>query len=273
MPTITVIMGIYNCADTLQEALDSLYGQTYTDFEIVLCDDGSMDNTFDIALQNATNHQNIVLLKNDVNLGLNKTLNKCLSVAQGKYIARMDGDDISVPSRFEKEVTFLEAHPEYAIVSSLMIYFDGNGEFGRDTLHAGEPDISVFNSRAPFCHAPCMVRREAYLKVEGYSENPHLLRVEDYNLWMKMYAEGFRGYNLGEYLYAMRDDRNASKRRTLKARLNGIYAHYIAYKTLDLSFIAFLTYALINVTKGIMPTFVYEYFHKRKTRSLNSCQH
>lgn len=70
MPTISVIMGIYNCADTLQEALDSLYVQTYQDFEIILCDDGSKDETYSIALDNKKRHPHIVVLKNDVNLGL-----------------------------------------------------------------------------------------------------------------------------------------------------------------------------------------------------------
>lgn len=264
MPTISVIMGIYNCADTLQEALDSLYSQTFSDFEIILCDDGSVDDTYEVALRNATSHNNIVLLRNEKNRGLNITLNKCLSVASGQYFARMDGDDISMPTRFEKELSFLESHPEYAIVSTPMIYFDATGEFGRGIINEGEPKLSVFNSGSPFCHAPCMVRREAYLCVNGYTENPRLLRVEDYDLWMKMYAKGFRGYNLGEHLYAMRDDRNASRRRTLKARLNGIYAHYLAYRLLNLSLCGFMKYAIGNIIKGIMPTFVYEYLHQRK---------
>ena len=105
-------MGIYNCASTLQEALDSLYAQTYQDFEIILCDDGSKDKTYEVALENQRKHDNIVLLRNEQNLGLNVTLNKCLAAAEGEYIARMDGDDISLPTRFEKQVKFLDEHPE-----------------------------------------------------------------------------------------------------------------------------------------------------------------
>ena len=131
MPRVSVLMGIYNCASTLQEALNSLYAQTYQDFEIILCDDGSKDNTYELALENQKQHNNIVLLKNPHNMGLNQTLNNCLAVAKGEYIARMDGDDISLPSRFEKQVKFLDEHPEYAVVSAPMIYFDENGEFRR----------------------------------------------------------------------------------------------------------------------------------------------
>ena len=100
MPTVSVIMGIYNCASTLQEALESLYQQTFQDFEIILCDDGSTDDTYDVARTNADLHSCIKLIKNDENHGLNVTLNNCLQIAEGKYIARMDGDDISLPERF-----------------------------------------------------------------------------------------------------------------------------------------------------------------------------
>lgn len=265
-PEISVIMGIYNCADTLQEALDSLYSQTIQNFEIILCDDGSSDNTYMLALANSQIHSNIILLRNEKNQGLNATLNRCLNVARGKFIARMDADDFSMPSRFEKEYNFLVSHPEYAIVSTPMVYFDDKGEFGRGKINEGEPRKEVFNYGAPFCHAPCMVRKEAYDAVNGYTEEVRLLRVEDYNLWMKMYAKGYRGYNLGEHLYAMRDDREAYHRRTLRARLNGIYAHYLAFRELHLSMIGLARYSVMNIVKGIMPESIYNYF---RSKSMN----
>lgn len=256
-------MGIYNCAPYLQEALDSLYAQTYQDFEIILCDDGSSDNTYEIAEENRRLHPNIVLLRNPRNIGLNQTLNNCLAVSKGEYIARMDGDDVCAPIRFETELRFLEEHPEYDIVSTPMIYFDENGEFGRGKSEEGEPSKSKFNYGSPFCHAPCMVSKEAYDKVEGYSVDSKLLRVEDYHLWMKMYAAGYKGYNLGKHLYMMRDDRNAVARRSVKARMNGIYAHWLAYKTLHLSFFGFVKYAIGNIVRAYAPIFVYKYFHKK----------
>lgn len=260
---ISVLMGIYNCAPTLPEALESLYAQTYQGFKIILCDDGSTDDTYAVAKQYADAHDNIVLVRNEHNMGLNYTLNRCLEYANTYYCARMDGDDISLPTRFEKEIKFLDEHPEYAIVSCPMIYFDENGEFGRGR-GGGEPTKEVFNRTVPFCHAPCMVRTETYKAVGGYSVDKRLLRYEDYNLWMKMYAMEYRGYNLNECLYAMRDDRKAIKRRTLKGRFNGVYAHWLAYRTLNLSFWGWLTFSVMNVAKGLMPKFMYEYFHKKK---------
>ena len=80
-PKISILMGIYNCAPTLQEALDSLYAQTYQEFKIILCDDGSQDNTLKIAEENARLHENVIVIKNDRNMGLNYTLNHCLEYA------------------------------------------------------------------------------------------------------------------------------------------------------------------------------------------------
>ena len=105
---ISVIIGIYNCASTLVEALDSLYAQTYQNFKIILCEDGSSDNTYQVAKDYALKHDNIVLIKNEKNMGLNYTLNHCLEYADTEYVARMDGDDVSLPTRFEKEINFLD---------------------------------------------------------------------------------------------------------------------------------------------------------------------
>ena len=262
-PKISVIMGIYNCASTLQEALDSLYAQTFQDFEIILCEDGSSDNTYQVAEENAQIHKNIVLLKNETNKGLNCTLNRCLSVAKGKYIARMDGDDISLPMRFEKEYYFLETHPEYAIVSTPMKYFDEKGVFRIGKIDRSEPLLKDFVKGTPFCHAPCMVRKDAYMVVEGYSESPYLLRVEDYHLWMKMYIHGYRGYRLNEPLYMMRDDRNAMIRRTFANRRNEEYVKFLICKNFSLP-ISYYIWCLRPILIGLLPQCIYNILHRRK---------
>ena len=262
-PRISVIMGIYNCANTLQEALNCLYKQTYQDFEIILCDDGSADNTYELAKKNAEQHPNIKLLKNSQNQGLNKTLNNCLAVAEGDYIARMDGDDLCDSTRFEKEVRFLDEHPEYAIVSTPMIYFDEEGEFGKGK-GGYEPTKMNFLGGPPFCHATCMVRREAYQSVDGYSEDPRLLRVEDYHLWMKMFMKGFRGYMLDECLYSMRDDRNATiRRKPFKFIKNEVYACFLACKNLKLPLWSFI-YCIKPILVYLMPIWLYDILHKKQ---------
>lgn len=260
-PRISVIIGIYNCASTLTEALDSMYAQTYRDFKLILCDDGSKDGTFEVAAEYAKKHDNILLIKNSCNKGLNATLNHCLEYADTEYVARMDGDDRSLPHRFEVEVKFLDEHPEYAIVSGPMYYFDELGVFmkGRGKGVVTKRD---FIAGTPFCHAPCMVRKEAYEKVGGYTVDPKLLRVEDYHLWFKMYAAGYKGYMLEEPIYEMRDSRDAAVRRTFKSRLNEVYVKHIGYKMIRLPWWT-QVYCLVPVFKGLLPNKVYKWLHKR----------
>lgn len=263
---ISILMGIYNCESTLREAIDSIIAQTYANWHFIICDDGSKDRSLEIAQEYAKNDpKRFLVIRNERNLGLNATLNKCLALADGEYIARMDGDDISVPERFEKEVTLLNNHPEYALVSSHMVTFDQRGEWGCITT-LEKPQKKDFPTHVPmFCHAPCMIRREAFLDVKGYTENPRLLRVEDYHLWYKFYAKGYVGYNIQEPLYKMRDDRNALHRRTVSARMNGIYATFLGFKMLRLPvwmYVYAMKNAVIEMAKIIIPDGLYEILHK-----------
>ena len=108
-PQISIISGIYNCADTLPEAIESILAQTVTDWEWILCDDASSDGTYCVAQTYADLYpQKFILLRNEQNMGLNFTLNRCLAQANGKYIARMDGDDICSSQRFAEELRCLE---------------------------------------------------------------------------------------------------------------------------------------------------------------------
>ena len=207
---ISVIMGIYNCEEYLEEAIQCILDQTYTDWELIMCDDGSSDQTYSIAEKYEKLYPNkIRLLKNIENKGLNYTLNRCLQVATGDYIARMDGDDRCSADRFEKEVAVLD---------------------NRNDISCG----SKSRQECSISPAASMVRKEAFEKVDGYTVDQRLLRVEDYHLWMKMYAEGYKGYNIQEPLYQMRDDKNAFSRRTFKYRINETYVKILIIKNFGL---------------------------------------
>ena len=258
-------MGIYNCESTLDEAIESILSQTYTSWKMIMCDDASSDNTYSVAQKYVEKYpEKFILIKNEKNMGLNYTLNHCLQYADTKYVARMDGDDISLPERFEKEVTFLKENPEYAIVSAQMECFDESGVFGKSGGF-GEAKREDIPKNTPFCHAPCMVLKEAYDAVGGYSVSNKLLRVEDYELWVKMYAAGYKGYNLPEVLYRMRDDRNATKRRKFRYRINEAYVRYLAVKRLGLSK-KYLIYMLRPILVGILPTWLYTLLHKKRLK-------
>lgn len=260
MPRVTVIMGLYNCALTLPDAFDSLLVQSFDDFQIIVCDDGSNDDTYTVANEYANKYKNILLLQNSKNMGLNYTLNRCLQYVDSEYCARMDGDDISLPSRLEKEVAFLDNHPEYAIVSCPMAYFDEKGIF-RMGKGKGEVVKKDFIYGSPIPHAPCMIRTSAIKEVNGYSVDDRLLRVEDYDLWMRMYAHGYKAYILSEVLYKMRDDRLAKKRRTWFGRRNEMYAMNTGFKMLGLRWY-YQIFALRPLLAHIAPNWLYNLYHK-----------
>ena len=270
MVKVSIIMGIYNCAPTLREAIDSILAQTFTDWQMVMCDDGSKDETYAIADEYCKKYpDHFKLLRNKKNMGLNYTLNRCLKASDGKYIARMDGDDISLPSRIEKEVNFLDQHPEYAIVSTPMIFFDEKGDWGR-CYSIEKPNKKDFIKHSPVhCHAPCMIRRKAYMAVRGYTVDPKMLRFEDVNLWYKLYAKGYRGYNLEEPLYKMRDDQAAAGRRGLKSRMNGVYVTYKGFQLFKFPWYMY-SYVVLDFIKhfikGVMPEWLYMKFHKKSVR-------
>lgn len=261
---ISVLMGIYNCADTLEQAVASIQNQTYTNWELVLCEDGSSDNTYEVAQALAAKDRRIVLLRNEKNLGLNATLNRCLSVATGEYIARMDGDDECLPERFEKQVAFLESHPEFQIVSSAMILFDETGEWGQATCpEYPQPEDTVTGTA--FCHAAVLMKKECMDAVDGYTENQRMLRVEDVNLWIKLYAAGYRGYNMQEPLYRMRNDQNALNRRKYIYRVNSVYVRLQGCKMLKLGAKSYLK-ACKPMINGLVPAKLRQLIRKQQRK-------
>ena len=260
---ISVIMGIYNCEEYLEEAIQCILDQTYTDWELIMCDDGSSDQTYSIAEKYEKLYPNkIRLLKNIENKGLNYTLNRCLQVATGDYIARMDGDDRCSADRFEKEVAVLDNRNDISIVSSHLEYFDEEGVWGI-CRYKEYPQKKDFLRGSQFCHAASMVRKEAFEKVDGYTVDQRLLRVEDYHLWMKMYAEGYKGYNIQEPLYQMRDDKNAYNRRKFKYRINETYVKMRIIKVFNLPVYSYLL-ALKPIIIGLLPAGLYNFMHKRR---------
>lgn len=265
---ITIIMGIYNCEKTLEEALNSIINQTYENWKLIMCDDCSKDNTRLIAENYVKNYpEKFELLYNDRNEGLNYTLNKCLEHVSSKYVARMDGDDVSMPSRLEKEFDFLESHPQIAFVSCIMRLFDEHGDWGIVPIIEYPQKRDVCSGRTLFCHGGCMIRKEALDKVSGYTVSPRLLRVEDKHLWFKLYAAGFYGANINEVLYKLRDDRNAFRRRTWSNRKNACYCQFIGFRLLKMpiySYIYVLKYVVLELLKGIVPAAIYEMLHRKK---------
>ncbi|MBQ8238027.1 MAG: glycosyltransferase [Oscillospiraceae bacterium] len=261
---ISILMGIYNCADTLEQAVLSIQNQTYSNWELILCEDGSSDNTYEVAQTLASKDSRIVLLRNEKNLGLNATLNRCFRVASGEFIARMDGDDDCMPDRFEKQLHFLESHPEFQIVSSAMTLFDESGEWGRAVCpEYPQPEDTVGGTA--FCHAAVLMKKECMDAVGGYTEDPRMLRVEDVNLWIKLYAAGYRGYNIQEPLYRMRNDQNALNRRKYIYRVNSVYVRMQGCRMLKLGPKSYLK-ACSPMINGLVPARLRQWMRKQQRK-------
>ncbi len=261
-PKISVLMGMYNVENTIEEAILSIQNQTYTNWELILCDDGSTDRTINIAKEVAKFDSRIIVLSNGCNLGLNYTLNHCLSIAKGDFIARMDGDDTCSPERFERQVRFLLSQNEYDIVSSTMNLFDNDGVW-ETTVAKKYPTKADVVTGSPICHAPVMMRKECMDKVNGYTIDKKMLRVEDVNLWIKLYAEGYKCYNIDEPLYNMRNDKNAFSRRKYIYRINSTYVRLKGCRVLGLSAKCYLL-SFKPMLIGLIPNSVRRIIRKKR---------
>ncbi len=263
-PLISVLMGVYNCASTVEEAVQSIIDQTVTDWEFIICDDGSADDTYHVVSALAEKEPRIVLIRNEHNMGLAPTLNNCLRIARGTYTARMDGDDICAPDRFEKELAVLEGDPDCAVVSCAMLSYDENGVYGK-SVYPEKPNTEDFFRMSPFCHAGCMMRKSVLQELGGYNESDAVQRFEDYDLWSRLYKAGHYGRNLPDALYSMRDDRNAFRRRKMKYRINSVRLGLKVYKDFQPGIRYYFT-TFMPIVKGLLPEFLYTYLRRRKLR-------
>ena len=263
---VSILMGIYNCENILYKAIHSILDQTYENWELIMCDDGSSDNTYEVAKQYADQYPHkIKLIRNQKNQGLNVTLNNCLQIAEGEFIARQDADDRSLPQRFEKQVAYLRNHPDVSFVSAGMIVNDGEKKIGIRLQPEVRPSKNGFMKSNQFYHAPVMIRKNVLISVGGYSEDERLLRVEDFNLWTKLYAGGYIGENMMEPLYEVWEDSDTYGRRKFRYRVNGAYAKSLAIRMLDLPLYNYI-YVVEGIGKGLVPGFIYRYFHTRKVK-------
>ncbi len=267
---ISVIMAVYNCASTLPEAIDSIINQTYTDWEFIICDDCSTDNTLDIVKEYDRKYPGkFRIIQNEVNSKLSYSLNHCLKYAQGEFIARMDGDDISLPDRFEKQIEYLREHPDVDLVSTLVQRFDKDKM--ADVIPKPEfPDRYTQRHQVAFNHATIMTYKYVYDKCDGYTVSKRTVRAQDYDLWFRFFYHNFKGVNMQEPLYLMREDMNAIKRRTFMVRF---YAHQTTISGLRLLNYPLRWYikpTIEFVVKALTPGFIvykYRQYQAKKTKS------
>lgn len=200
-PFISVIMPVYNGEKYLQEAIDSVLAQTYTNFELLLINDGSTDNSKEIIL--SYKDSRIRYIENEKNLKLIATLNKGIDLAEGYFIARMDADDVCMPRRFEKQVAFLNKHTEIDMCGTWAIRIDAHGRATGKIKNIDSPELlkcATFFT-CPFIH-PSTMFKASVLKKHKY--NHDFKDTEDTELWHRLSLNGYRLANIPEYLLKYR---------------------------------------------------------------------
>lgn len=183
-PKVTVLIAVYNGERFLRDALDSVLAQTFTDFELLVVNDGSTDETATILESYSDGH--IRVITNTRNIGVVGSLRRGLNYARGEYIARIDADDIALPERLEKQVEYLDLHPEVGMVASLCLVIDEDSRPAEGATALTPEQIyyslgfynSIFNPSVTF-------RKAFVLSLGGYGDDS-TNRVEDYDLWVRI---------------------------------------------------------------------------------------
>lgn len=214
-PLISVVMPAYNVEQYIGEAIESILGQSFGDFELMIVDDGSTDATPDIIRSYAKSDHRIHHIFHTRNLGPSAAFNSGLASARGTYIARMDSDDITLPSRLEMQVYFLQSHPEVGIVGGAMILVDENNHpIGQ--RHYWTDDEAIRKHiffYSPFCSGSIMIRKSIIEAIGGY--DVHCLLAEDYDFYLRL-GLITRFANLHETVYRYRVRSGSTSNRDIR---------------------------------------------------------
>ncbi|MFA5294493.1 MAG: glycosyltransferase [Methanoregulaceae archaeon] len=223
-PKITVLMSVYNGEKFLREAIDSILIQSYPDFEFLIIDDSSTDRTPEII--RSYQDPRIKIIRNSENLGLTKSLNKGLGLAEGEYIARMDADDISYPNRLDEQIYYLNNNPDVAMVGTGRENIDEDGKILETVIPPKIVSTELLLKGNQFQHSSVMFRKEIVLKEGGYC--PFMQCCQDYHLWLKL-SRNYPLHNIPEVLSKLRIQRESvSVKKSEEQALSGILAIRIA---------------------------------------------
>ncbi|MDR0818962.1 MAG: glycosyltransferase family 2 protein [Oscillospiraceae bacterium] len=259
--TVTVTIPAYNAGRTLEASVNSVLAQTYSDWEILICDDCSTDNTYELACKLSERDSGIRVIRNEHNMKIAATRNRLTENAKGRYLALLDADDMMEPGKLAVQVEFLDNNPEYDFCATWFRTIDDNGSI-RDwvTKHSGRIDKSWYLWGMPFANPSVMFKTASLIAAGGYlTEKTTEFRGEDYDLFMRMAAAGFEGYVIPEYLLIYYAGASALKRRKYRYRLDEAKMRYRNFKRLGLMPKG-LTYAVKPLIAGLIPQRILNYF-------------
>lgn len=235
---VSVIMSVYNDEKYLSEAIESILNQTYTNFEFLIYDDGSTDNSAKIIGKYKNIDNRIKYVTNKQNHGSAYAKNELIKIAKGEYIAVMDSDDIALPTRLEKQIDFLTNNPQYSVVGTNAKYIDEKSIVYDEFKMIENPnDKNSIAFKIPVIHPSVMFTKKAIMQVEGYNTSELTRRIEDYDLMCKFYENGFSFYNIQEFLLYYRESYDTIKKRKYKYRIQEFKVKNYWSKRLNSNFI------------------------------------
>lgn len=270
MPLISIILPVYNGANRIEKAINSVKSQSHTNWELLVIDDGSNDNTGKIVDIFVKNDSRIKYIKNEANLGIQKSLNKGLKEAKGEYIARIDDDDEWADiDKLEKQLEFLEYNKDYVLVGTGAVVIDENNkELFRYLLPQNDKDIrNNILSKNCFVHSSVLFRKDATLTFGGYSEEENIKHIEDYDLWLKLGTVGkFSNINTYSVLLMQRDNTISNTNRVIQAKksIYEIIRFKNKYPNFLLGYLLSQTRLLFFLIQKIIP-FNNKFLYKIKT--------
>jgi len=250
-PMVSVMLSAYNpeSREHFMLAIQSIISQTFTDWEMILCDDGSDEKYLPLFREAKALDPRIRLIHNRKNFGLGVSMNHCIQSAKGKYLARMDADDISEPERLGRLVDFLEHHERFQWVGCNTALINDDGKWGIRMMPA-EPGVWDFLHYSPYIHPSVMFRREVLEENGGYRP---LRSGEDYELFMRLHSLGFRGANIHEALFDYREDRSNYRRRDFRYHLAEVSIRRDGFRRLGILHMSTLPYVIKPVIVAMLP--------------------
>lgn len=267
MPEVSVLMASHNGEKFIRQSLDSIINQTFSDFELIVINDASSDNTSDILKEYADKDSRIRFYSNEKNRGLTVSLNTALKYVSpdSRLICRMDDDDVCMPNRLEMQTKYFRQHKEADIVgSNAFIIDDENRIIGERTTPANHEEITATLPRYnPMIHSSIMIKCDVLKNVGGYNEE--FRTSQDYELWFRLAAAGARFANIPENLLKYRETRSAQRRKSMKYRFNDFKIRKRGYKLLKLPFCKYIWLAL-PLLIGCVPKPIYKLLIKTDPR-------
>ena len=230
-PEISVIMSVYQESEGfLTQAIDSILGQTYKNFEFLITIDNPDYKHKNILDEYSESDQRVKLICNRTNIGLTKSLNNAIKSANGKYVARQDADDISLPQRLEKQYDFLRNNPMYSIVGTSFRFIDDNGRFIKRFRRTIDPKRinKIMLRKNPLVHGAVLMNKEDLISVGNYNEN--ITCAQDYELWLRFLRNNKKIFIINSTLYYLRKHQGSM---TVRNAFHQCMMHFLIQKEID----------------------------------------